>query len=487
MKKMIACVLALCMVATVALAEDGSTYVWVGYDVDPAEMALASESAEPTFTVDSVAIGGRTLGSGDWVNGFEAITLATTDTVPDNTYTCKVSTDGGALFTDFTQGSSLSTLGLSNGTTYDMVFQLTGSNDPGNIATLSITLTYDNEAPAIVCKGGADNTLIFFAGDALSGFASDTSVMNVTFDATASPIHWTAHLTAAGQNVYTYSVRYASSGTIPAGMLAVRDQAGNIAVWNQTTVIASSTGGQASGGGTGSAGGSGGSSGGVASRTVYHSESDYDTVIAYNGVELVVQTGAMRTLTIGDQALDLCLLPADGGQTADGTTPGFFADFTGWNRGSASDTTDASEDAGLVDTLVLEADQTTLSDPTAACWTFDGSVYKKLAASGIDYLVLRVGDHVTALSTAGFAAGIRYNMYRAAGLASKAFVYTIRMGSDVGELSIEVTVDGQTYPLTADQTGEFYYYDVYSGTMDMLSMPFGQSGATQTASRNTQG
>ena len=59
------------------------------------------------------------------------------------------------------------------------------------------------------------------------------------------------------------------------------------------------------------------------------------------------------------------------------------------------------------DTLVLAVSQEDLAqaEDAAFTWDFNGTVYKKLAASGIDYLVLQVGDQVTALSTAGFAAG----------------------------------------------------------------------------------
>ena len=108
-------------------------------------------------------------------------------------------------------------------------------------------------------------------------------------------------------------------------------------------------------------------------------------------------------------------------------------------------------------------------------------MYKKLAASGIDYLVLNVGDNVTALSTAGFAAGIRYNMYRAAGTASKDFVYTIRMGANAdgsanaSSMQIQVTVGGETYTLTNNQASEFYYYDVYTGTWICSTGPSGRT------------
>lgn len=460
---------------------EGTTYVWVGVDVSDMQLALFSTLLAPTFTIDSVAIGSRTLSDGLWVNGSEGVTFSVTDSVVGNTYTYEVSTDGGVTFTSFGDGGSLGGLGLTSGSSYAIVFRLTGADDPSNIVTAAYTLQYDNVAPVLICKAGTDNTLSFYAGDSISGFGSDN---NVTFNATASPIPWAALLKYYGQNVYTYSVQYKGSGTIAAGTLAVRDAANNVAVWGTDITITSGSGGGMSGGGTGSV--SGGTAGGTAtSRTVYHAASAYTTVTAYNGVELVVENGTMNTLTIGDQQLDLSL-KLDGTTPTDGTEPTFKADFVDWKGGSGTETTDAESDGSTVDTLVLTAADATLENGDY-CWTFDGSVYKKLAASGIDYLVLNVGDNATALSTAGFAAGIRYNMYRAAGLASKEFIYTVRMNASTGSAQLEVTVSGETYALTSDQTSEFYYYDVYTGTMDMLNRPFGQEGVQGTAADGRQG
>ena len=471
----------------------GTTYVWLGVDVDDSEQALLNSKASPTFSITSIAIGDRELSNGLWVNGKDALTFAITDTILSNTYTYEISTDGGVTYTAFSSGGNFGKQSMVNGNTYAVVFRVTDADDPANVVTTSpYSLKYDNQAPVLLCKAGTDNTLSFYAGDALSGFAAKEN--NVTFSASASAVSWIASLTLKGQNVYTYSVQYQGSGTIAAGSLGVKDRAGNIAVWAQDITISAGTGGggDMSGGTTGGTTGSSGG-GGTASRTVYHSASDYTTVTAYNGVELAVQTGTMSMLTIGDQQLDLTL-QLDGSAPADGeSAPTFMADFRDWKGGSATDTTDAVSDDVTVDTLVLTATDAELSADQSYSWTFDGSVYKKLAASGIDYLVLNVGDNVTALSTAGFAAGIRYNMYRASGLASKDFVYTVRMAknadgsADTGSTSIEVTVNGQTYALTGDQTSEFYYYDIYCGTMDMLSKPFGQESVQGAAADGRQG
>ena len=137
----------------------------------------------------------------------------------------------------------------------------------------------------------------------------------------------------------------------------------------------------------------------------------------------------------------------------------FTASFAAWNGQSG------------VDTLILSA-----SDPRQALetglytWSFSGVVYKKLAASGIDNLVLRVGDQATVLSTAGFSAGIRYSMYRAQGLPSKEFHYDVRMGMPASSFEMDVTVGGETYRMTSDPEAEFYYYDVYHGSAALFGV-----------------
>ena len=463
----------------------GTTYVWVGVDVDESQFALMSFLSAPAFTLDTVSIGGRTMADNLWVNGSDPVTFTLTDPDAANTYVYEVSIDGGGSYQTFANGGTFGSLtpAMSSGTTYTVIFRITDADDATNMVTQTYTLRYDNISPILICKAGTDQTLSFYAGDSISGFATDGSMPNVTFAASASPVAWAASLTYLGQNVYTYSVQYKGEGTIPANTLGVRDQANNVAVWGTDIAISSAAAMTATGAMSAASGGSSGGS----SRTVYHSASTYTTVTAYNGVELVVETGAMQSLVIGDQALDLSLQLSQGAQAPEGFEPEFTADFVNWNKGSA--TTDDEDEN--VDTLVLTAADASSVDEGDYCWTFDGSVYKKLAASGIDYLVLNIGDNAVAISTAGFAAGIRYNMYRASGLASSAFVYSVRLSADpqTGTVapSIDVTVDGQSYTLSADQNSEFYYYNVYSGTLQMLDQPFGQTSVQGSASTGRQG
>lgn len=484
--KPVAWLLALCLLAAsapCALADDA--YVWVGMLLDT---SLPSTAAS-TITITSVSVGGTALpesASNDvWFSG-GTVSIVFSDTETDNTYTYDVSTDGGVTFaaTGLSGGFTLDSLGLSSSTTpYSMVFRVNDAADSTNSAVSGIYYVYvDNDAPVLLCKAGTDNTLNFYAGDDVSGFS--TSEYNVTVTASEASPTWIKLLTEYGQGVYTAVIQYSGEGTIPAGTLGVRDKAGNIAVWGEDIII-SATGG-ISGGSTMSSGGSmsssGGSSSATTSRTVYYAaNTDDDTVTPYNGVDLVVENGNMSALTIGDQTLNLTLqlFDSDSGVVYTSYQPVFSASFADWN-GSGTTTSDAEDDNDM-DTLVLTASDAETSEDAdyAYEWTFDGSVYKKLAASGIDYLVFSDGDGAMALSTAGFTAGLRYNMYRAAGLSSKSFVYTVRMGES--GMQMQVTVDGKTYTMTDDETSEIYYYDLYMGTMDMLDYPFGQeSGQTAT-------
>ena len=437
---------------------EGVTYVWLGIDVD--EMAFTRDVAyaDPTFTVDAVTIGSRTLSGGMWVNGNAAVHFTITDSVAGNTYQYEISTDGGVLFSSFSDGGTLH--GLTTGSNYDLVFRVTAVGDETNTVTTSvISVNYDNAAPTLIVKAGDNGTVTFYAGDTDSGFGS---AKNVTFNATASPIRWVARLSAQGARVYTYSVQYDRDGYIAAGTLGVRDAAGNIAVWNTEITITVQGGRGGGGGGMASSGRGGG-------RSVYHSASTYDSVTIYGGVDLVVETGEMNTLTIGETQLPLNLT-VDG--HADTDAP-FTASLLTWN-GQSTDTEETQ-----TDTLVLTSADSTAADGTYV-WSFSGSVYKQLSASGINYMVFKVGQQAVALSTAGFAAGVRYNLYRMAGLASKAFDYAVTMDAQ-GGFSLSVTVEGQTYALTADQQSEFYYYNVLSGTVDMLTRPFGQADGQSNA------
>ena len=265
---------------------------------------------------------------------------------------------------------------------------------------------------------------------------------------------------------YSFSQTASKSITYPDGTIIVTDKAGNTAANNATVSLyvlnATAAAGNMNGAGgmSFSMGGRGGSGGG-ARRSVYHSASTTKAVVAYNAVDLNVQEESMTQLRVGDETLDLELYhnPFLVTEEPEKMEPGSFsARFGSWIGDPASGT----------DSLMLTADE---ENEEGSTWVFTGKVYKKLAASGIDYLIFKSGNDVTALSTAGFTAGIRYSMYRAAGLGSGEFEYALSMKD--GGFEMKVTVDGQTYPLSPDTASEFYYYDVFSGTADQLNFSEG--------------
>lgn len=249
-------------------------------------------------------------------------------------------------------------------------------------------------------------------------------------------------LTSGEGGVSTFVQTYTATTSLPAGSIVVRDAAGNMTFYPEDVSVRVMS-------------GFGGYRGG-SKRSTSHAESTTDSVTAYNGVELILDDGSMNRLTVGQEELELELVYL--GEESRADQPAFTAAFTSW------------ADDGVVDTLVLTASGVT--DETAAdyAWRFSGQVYKKLAASDIDYLVLRSGDQVTSLSTAGFSAGLRYNMYRAEGLVSKDFSYSVRMGLEESAMEMDVTVEGVTYRMEKDAGAEFYYYDVLVGPAEAFDM-----------------
>ena len=293
---------------------------------------------------------------------------------------------------------------------------------------------------------GANLTLTVTASDAVSG------IDGLSMDGGAS---WYP-VTEMGEGVWGLTFTAAQAYTFAPGTIVARDGAGNLAAYEKEVTLQSS---QGRPGGGFSGGGGGGSSSTVATT---HATSDTTAVVAYDGVELVVADQPMSSLVMGETELELFLRPDESllARLGEDYQPAFTATLSNWME-DASDTPDI---------LVLAVSQEDLAqaEDAAFTWDFNGTVYKKLAASGIDYLVLQVGDQVTALSTAGFAAGVRYTMYRAQGLSSEAFDYHVAM-TEEGETTLSVTVAGETWPLTEEEGGAFYYYDVYTGTLEELA------------------
>lgn len=375
-----------------------------------------------------------------WLTTAPTFTLSSDVELPQG-WTWAVRYDGGAPVT-----LAGNTFTAQEEGAYTLTFVVLDGAGQVAASTQDVTLRLDTTPPLVQATAGANLTLTVTASDAVSG------IDGLSMDGGAS---WYP-VTEMGEGVWGLTFTAAQAYTFAPGTIVARDGAGNLAAYEKEVTLQSSQ-GRPSGGFSG--GGGGGSSSTVATT---HATSDTTAVVAYDGVELVVADQPMSSLVMGETELELFLRPDESllARLGEDYQPAFTATLSNWME-DASDTPD---------TLVLAVSQEDLAqaEDAAFTWDFNGTVYKKLAASGIDYLVLQVGDQVTALSTAGFAAGVRYTMYRAQGLSSEAFDYHVAM-TEEGETTLSVTVAGETWLLTEEEGGAFYYYDVYTGTLDELA------------------
>ena len=375
---------------------------------------------------------------GSWLTTAPTFTLSSDVELPQG-WTWAVRYDGGAPVT-----LAGNTFTAQEEGAYTLTFVVLDGVGQVAASTQDVTLRLDTTPPLVQATAGANLTLTVTASDGVSG------IDGLSMDGGAS---WYP-VTEMGEGVWGLTFTAAQAYTFAPGTIVARDGAGNLAAYEKEVTLQSSQ-GRPSGGFSGG----GGSSSTVATT---HATSDTTAVVAYDGVELVVADQPMNTLVMGETELELFLRPDESllARLGEDYQPAFTATLSNWME-DASDTPD---------TLVLAVSQEDLAqaEDAAFTWDFNGTVYKKLAASGIDYLVLQVGDQVTALSTAGFAAGVRYTMYRAQGLSSEAFDYHVAM-TEAGETTLSVTVAGETWPLTEEEGGAFYYYDVYTGTLEELA------------------
>lgn len=373
-----------------------------------------------------------------WLTTAPTFTLSSDVELPQG-WTWAVRYDGGAPVT-----LAGNTFTAQEEGAYTLTFVVLDGAGQVAASTQDVTLRLDTTPPLVQATAGANLTLTVTASDAVSG------IDGLSMDGGAS---WYP-VTEMGEGVWGLTFTAAQAYTFAPGTIVARDGAGNLAAYEKEVTLQSSQG--RPGGGFS---GGGGSSSTVATT---HATSDTTAVVAYDGVELVVADQPMSSLVMGETELELFLRPDERllALLGEDYQPAFTATLSNWME-DASDTPD---------TLVLAVSQEDLAqaEDAAFTWDFNGTVYKKLAASGIDYLVLQVGDQVTALSTAGFAAGVRYTMYRAQGLSSEAFDYHVAM-TEEGETTLSVTVAGETWPLTEEEGGAFYYYDVYTGTLEELA------------------
>lgn len=396
-------------------------------------------AGEETATLTLQAACDQVL-DGSWLTTAPTFTLSSDVELPQG-WTWAVRYDGGTPVT-----LAGNTFTAQEEGAYTLTFVVLDGAGQVAASTQDVTLRLDTTPPLVQATAGANLTLNVTASDAVSG------IDGLSMDGGAS---WYP-VTEMGEGVWGLTFTAAQAYTFAPGTIVARDGAGNLAAYEKEVTLQSS---QGRPGGGFSGGGGGGSSSTVATT---HATSDTTAVVAYDGVELVVADQPMSSLVMGETELELFLRPDESllARLGEDYQPAFTATLSNWME-DASDTPD---------TLVLAVSQEDLAqaEDAAFTWDFNGTVYKKLAASGIDYLVLQVGDQVTALSTAGFAAGVRYTMYRAQGLSSEAFDYHVAM-TEEGETTLSVTVAGETWLLTEEEGGEFYYYDVYTGTLEELA------------------
>ncbi len=396
-------------------------------------------AGEETATLTLQAACDQVL-DGSWLTTASTFTLSSDVELPQG-WTWAVRYDGGAPVT-----LAGNTFTAQEEGAYTLTFVVLDGAGQVAASTQDVTLRLDTTPPLVQATAGANLTLTVTASDAVSG------IDGLSMDGGAS---WYP-VTEMGEGVWGLTFTAAQAYTFAPGTIVARDGAGNLAAYEKEVTLQSSQ-GRPSGGFSG--GGGGGSSSTVATT---HATSDTTAVVAYDGVELMVADQPMSSLVMGETELELFLRPDESllARLGEDYQPAFTATLFNWME-DASNTPDI---------LVLAVSQEDLAqaEDAAFTWDFNGTVYKKLAASGIDYLVLQVGDQVTALSTAGFAAGVRYTMYRAQGLSSEAFDYHVAM-TEAGETTLSVTVAGETWPLTEEEGGAFYYYDVYTGTLDELA------------------
>ena len=393
-------------------------------------------AGEETAALTLQAACDQTL-DGSWLTTAPTFTLSSDVELPQG-WTWAVRYDGGAPVT-----LAGNTFTAQEEGAYILTFVVLDGAGQVAASTQDVTLRLDTTPPLVQATAGANLSLTVTASDAVSG------IDGLSMDGGAS---WYP-VTEMGEGVWGLTFTAAQAYTFAPGTIVARDGAGNLAAYEKEVTLQSSQGRPG-----------GGFSGGGSSSTVAttHATSDTTAVVAYDGVELVVADQPMSSLVMGETELELFLRPDERllALLGEDYQPAFTATLSNWME-------DASN---TPDTLVLAVSQEDLAqaEDAAFTWDFNGTVYKKLAASGIDYLVLQVGDQVTALSTAGFAAGVRYTMYRAQGLSSEAFDYHVAM-TEEGETTLSVTVAGETWPLTEEEGGAFYYYDVYTGTLDELA------------------
>ena len=433
--------------------QEGTLYIWAGKEEDAPPTPTPSTEPEPTGPVEIEAellVVPEMYRAGAWSSTVPSFTLTV---VPDTLtgYTFAVSVDGGSM------QAVESPYAFATEGQHTLRFALIDANGGEAARSTTYTVWLDTAAPETQAQFDMQTgTLTVTATDAASG------VDGISLDGGKT---WQPMTTADGTSTYTTALTL----QVAAGDLIVRDAAGNL--W-QSTEGYGMPGGM--GGSFGGGSFSGGSSG--TTRTVSHSSGSEEEATPYGAVTLEVEDTGMFILTVGGVELPLTLTLDYAASGLEGIGAAFTAELAVWDSGTpeadGEGDSEGADTAEAFDTLILTAPTDVAETPYAYRWDFSGDVYKTLFNSGVQYLVLRVGERVTALSTAGFTAGTAYNALKSAGAASSEFHYSLWMGEPDPEMELEVEARDTRYLLEAGE-GDMYYYDVYTGDMDMLTAAFG--------------
>lgn len=355
-------------------------------------------------------------------------------------------------------------------------------------ASEKYTLWLDHTQPevSVTIDSEKDYTMYIDLADSMSG------VQALSLD---GGVNW---MELNGESADAYTV--CGKMTLEAGMVQVRDAAGNLWVSSESyelTKIPKDN----FGGGWG--GGSGG--GGDSKPAKQHAKAEPDSKASeaeYDALAMELPEEPMRVLTIDGQELSLTLelTNAEGFEIPEEYQPTFTAELTAWTV--EEEPLDDEEEPQVVDrpmdTLILTAvPEENLGDRFEYRWKFNGEVYRLLANSGVRYLALQIGDDMAVFPTEGFVGGTKYTELKMLGVSTKKFDYTVAMTfnldpdhipalsendfSESCDIAVMTEVEDMKYVLTAEQKGEMYYYNVCLGPKTMMDVPYGAYGALEAA------
>lgn len=350
-------------------------------------------------------------------------------------------------------------------------------------ASENYMLQLDHTQPEVMgmIDESRDYTLIVDASDAMSG------VQAISLDGGANWTDWD------GSQTFVFTA--AGKMTLPAGMVQVRDVAGNVWISYEDYVLAKIPKYYYSGGG--------GGGGGNSTPPKQHAAATEETEVEerYDALELQLPEEPVSVLTVDGEELPLSLVlaNAEGFEIPEDYLATFTAELAVWPKAPEEDE-EATDEEPKHDTLILTAvEEENLGDRFEYRWKLNGEVCRLLKNSDIDYLVLKVGDELAVFPTEGFTGGTQFTELKMLGMSNKKFDYTIAMTfnldpdhipmlseydfSETCDLAVQVEVEEMKYVLTAEQKGEMYYYGVLLGPSEMMLVPYG-TYPTEVAGEN---